>query len=185
MDQVYNSADTESREKTMKIVITGRNFTTYDTRAVRMLTDAGYEVVDYSAADMGSGTDEETVYEAVKDADIAITGLEPYRKALIDRCPGLRMISRRGIGYDTVDIEACKARGITVARTVGMVEGSVAEYVMAAILYFSRRLDLQSRPMHEGRWERILMPGQRAGRSDWSGSAGSEKRLPGARRPSV
>lgn len=143
----------------MKIVITGRDFTTYDTHAVQKLIDAGHEVVDYSAADMGSGTDEATVYEAVKDADIAITGLEPYRKTLLDRCPRLRMISRRGIGYDSIDVEACRANGITLARTVGMVEGSVAEHVIAYILYFSRRIDLQNQLMHEGRWERILVPG--------------------------
>lgn len=146
----------------MKIVITGRNYTTYNTHAMQMLVDAGHEVVDYSAADMGSGTGEDAVYEAVKDADIAVTGLEPYRKTLIDRCPKLRMISRRGIGYDTVDIEACKARGITVARTVGMVEGSVAEQVMAYILYFSRRLDLQNQFMHQGRWERVMTPGAKS-----------------------
>jgi phosphoglycerate dehydrogenase-like enzyme len=129
---------------------------------MQKLIDAAHQVVDYSFADMGSGTSENEVYEAVKDTDIAIAGLEPYRKRLIDKCPRLKMISRRGVGYDTIDVETCKANGITLARTVGAVEGSVAEHVMAYILYFSRRLDLQNQIMQSGGWKRILMPGAKS-----------------------
>lgn len=146
-------------EDTMKVVITGRNFTTCDKDSIQMLIDAGHEVIDYSTADMGSGTDEEIVYEAVKDADIAILGLEPYSESVIKRCPNLKMISRRGIGYDSVDTKACKERGIVLARTVGMVEGAVAEHVMAYILHFARRVAMQNETMYQGQWNRVMAPG--------------------------
>ncbi len=143
----------------MKIVITGRNFTTCDKDSIKMLLDAGHEVIDYSDANMGSGTDEKVVYEAVKDADMAIAGLEPYSEYVIERCPNLKMISRRGIGYDSVDTDACRKHNIVLARTLGMVEGAVAEHVMAYILHFARRISLQNEAMHDGQWNRVMVPG--------------------------
>ncbi|NCC43013.1 MAG: glyoxylate reductase [Clostridia bacterium] len=146
----------------MKIVITGRDFSTSDRHALDMLIAAGHEVIDHSDKGMGSGTKEEIIYEAVKDADIVITGLEPYRDSLLKRCPNLKLISRRGIGYDSVDLDACKRYGITLTRTAGTVEGAVAEQVLAYILYFARRLDIQNASMHQGEWKRTMMPGAKS-----------------------
>ncbi len=143
----------------MKIAINARNFTSADKAAVQMLIDAGHEVVDFGDLGMGIGTDEAKVIETLGDADIVIAGLEPYTENVFKACPNLKMISRRGIGYDSIDIEACKGNGITLARTFGSVEGAVAEHVMAYILYFSRRIDLQNESMHKKLWERTLMPG--------------------------
>lgn len=143
----------------MKVVITGRNFSGKDGAGLVMLQAAGLEVVDYSDRDFGTGTSEQVVREAVADADIAIAGLEPYSRLVIESCPNLKMISRRGIGYDNVDLAACREGGITVLRTAGKVEGAVAEHVLAYILYMARRVDLQSAAMHDGKWQRVMMPG--------------------------
>lgn len=146
----------------MKIVVTARDFTGKDRRALNMLLQAGHEVIDDSDRGMGPGTSEEAVIDAVGDADIAIAGLEPYRAALLERCPNLKLISRRGIGYDSVDVDACRRHGVTLARTMGTVEGSVAEHVMAYILHFARRVDLQSESMHRGEWKRVMTPGAKS-----------------------
>lgn len=69
----------------MKIAITARNFRAYDTCAIEKLQKDGHEIIDYSEAGMGTGTDENTVFQAVRDADIAIAGLEPYGKALLEK----------------------------------------------------------------------------------------------------
>ncbi len=143
----------------MKIVITARNFSSTEPHAVKMLQDAGHEVHDYGHLDMGMGTEEALVAQTVADAEIVIAGLEPYTESVINACPNLKMISRRGIGYDSIDIEACKKHGVTLGRTVGHVEAAVAEHVMAYILYFARRIDLQNTHMHEKKWQRTLVPG--------------------------
>ena len=167
----------------MKIVITARNFSTGDDAAVRLLTDAGYEVVDLSEADMGTGTPEETVLAAVRDADAVIAGLEPFSAHVLDNCPDLRVVSRRGIGYDSVDLDACRRNRITLARTVGAVEGSVAEQVLAYILWFSRRLDLQNASMHKGEWKRTMMPGAKTRRLGLVGFGGIGKEIARRARP--
>ena len=142
-----------------KIIITGRNFTEPDDGALQMLKNARYEVIDLGKLGMAHGTPEKEVAEAVKDADAVIAGLEPYTEGVLSVCPKLKLISRRGIGYDSVDVEACHRHGVTLCRTAGMVEGSVAEQVMAYILYFARRIDLQNQYMQEGQWKRLMMPG--------------------------
>lgn len=146
----------------MKVVITGRDFSTYNQEAINMLKNEGLEVIDYSDRNFGSGTSEEEVLEVISDADIAICGLEPYSQYVLKNCLNLKMISRRGIGYDNIDIKTCKKLGITVSRTVGAVESSVSEAVMAYILYFARRIDLQNQYMQDHMWKRIMTMGAKS-----------------------
>ena len=167
----------------MKIVITARNFSTGDDSAVRLLQAAGHEIVDFSEADMGAGTPESAVWEAVSDAEIAIAGLEPFSRTVLEHCPNLRLISRRGIGYDSVDLDACMDHHITLCRTVGAVEGSVAEHVLAYILYFARRLDLQNVPMHEGKWQRTMTSGAKTRKLGLVGFGGIGKEIALRARP--
>ncbi len=47
--------------------------------------------------------------------------------ALLDKLPNLKVIARRGVGFDNVDVTAAEQRGIRVTRTVGAVEEAVAE----------------------------------------------------------
>ena len=143
----------------MKVVITARNFQLPGCKAIDMLQQAGFETVDYGHLGLSVGADEELLYSLMNDADAVICGLEPYRGPLLERCPRLKVLSRRGIGYDSVDPDACRRLGISLWRTAGAVEGSVAEHVMAYLLYEARRIDLQDAPMHRHEWKRSLLPG--------------------------
>lgn len=143
----------------MKIVITARNFSTSNKEALNMLLKNGFEVDDHSAEDIGNGTDSQYISELISSADAVICGPETISDSAIENAKSLRLISRRGVGYDSVNVELCRQKGIVIARAVGTVEGSVAESVMAYILYFSRRIDLQSAEMHSGNWHRIMTSG--------------------------
>ncbi len=143
----------------MKVVVTARNFSTDDKAALKMLQDAGFNVDDHSAEDIGSATDEEYVRSLVLDADAVICGPEGISNEAISENKNLKIVSRRGIGYDSIDVDFCKKNGVAVARALGTVEGSVAESVMAYILYFARRIDLQSESMNKCEWKRIMTPG--------------------------
>lgn len=164
-------------DEMMKIIITARNFSNYCIHALRMLTEAGHEVLDYGDRDLGNGTDEAVLYSLVRDADIVICGSEPYGESLLKRCQKLKMLSIRGIGYDSKDIAYCKTNQITIARAFGTVEGAVAEHVMAYILYFARRIDLQNASMQEGRWERMMMEGAKGRKLGLVGFGGIGKEI--------
>lgn len=161
----------------MKIVITARDYAACSDAQVQRLRAAGHTVRDYSSLGLSAGAPLADMIRLVADADAVIAGLEPIGAALLDACPSLRLVSRRGIGYDSVDIAACRARGVTVARTLGAVEGAVAELVMAYILHFARRLDLQSAAMHAGLWQRMRMPGAKNSRLGLVGFGGIGKEI--------
>lgn len=60
--------------------------------------------------------------------------------ALLDQTPNLIAVSSNGAGYDTVDVDACTARGIAVVNQSGGNKEAVAEHALAMMLTLSKRL---------------------------------------------
>lgn len=143
----------------MKIVITARNFSSCTDAHVRLLEQAGHTVLDYTHKNIGSNITAEELLPLIDDAEVLIAGAEPITADILAACPNLKCVSRRGIGCDSVDQNACKANGIALTRTVGAVEGAVAELALAYLLHFGRNIALQNRDMHNRVWKRIQTPG--------------------------
>lgn len=53
---------------------------------------------------------------------------------LLDGAPNLKVVGRAGVGLDNIDVDACRARGITVVSTPNANTQAVAEYVFALLL---------------------------------------------------
>ena len=143
----------------MKVVITSRDFSGPSPEVMDWFKEQGVEVVDLSEAGFGSKTTDEEMINAIGDADGLINAIEKASEAVFRACPNLKYVSRRGVGLDSVDVEYCKAHGIKVARAKGTIESAVGEGVMAYILHFARRLDLQNESMQKGIWQRIFVKG--------------------------
>ncbi|MBY0522954.1 MAG: D-glycerate dehydrogenase [Gemmataceae bacterium] len=60
--------------------------------------------------------------------------------ALLDRLPGVRVISNFGVGVDHIDLAAAAARGIPVGNTPGVLDGATADMAFALLLAAGRRL---------------------------------------------
>ena len=69
-------------------------------------------------------------------------------------CPKLEMISGFGVGYDAVDLPACRARGIRVTNTPDVLNDAVAEMGMAMMLALARQIPQADQYVRTGRWER-------------------------------
>mgnify|MGYP001222365803 CR=1 FL=1 len=52
----------------------------------------------------------------------------------------LRIISRWGVGFERIDVDAATAHGIVVAYTPGMLDEAVADYTFALLLSIARRI---------------------------------------------
>ena len=140
----------------MKVIISARNFCFEGCRAKELLEENGFEVVDISNRKF----DNESEYAAALcDADIIINGFEKMSTAVIESCKKLKLISIRGVGYDYIDIEACKRKNIAVLRTVGTVGEAVSEQVIAYIMHFARRIETLNSCMQQGSWNRIMTEG--------------------------
>ena len=71
--------------------------------------------------------------------------------AALDRC---KVVGRLGVGLDNIDVEACKARGLSVIPATGANALSVAEYVIASAMMLMRGAYRSTSDVSEGRWPR-------------------------------
>jgi D-lactate dehydrogenase len=69
--------------------------------------------------------------------------------SVLEQFPNLKLITARSTGYDNIDLEACKARGIVVATVPAYGENTVAEYAFALILTLSRKIYESCEQIHQ------------------------------------
>lgn len=83
-------------------------------------------------------TDEEFI-EKARDVDFLLVGSGKLNKHIIDRLEKVKLIQTIGVGYNGIDIEAAKERGIYVANAKGVNKVSVAEHAIGLMLAALRR----------------------------------------------
>ena len=88
--------------------------------------------------------------------DIIIAGTETYGSEQLDLCPNLKMISRVGIGLDSVDLKECAKRGIIVTNTPDAPSNAVAELTISQILTSLRYTNIVDQEMKDYTWKRII-----------------------------
>jgi glyoxylate reductase len=71
----------------------------------------------------------------------------------LDLLPDLRLLANYGVGYDTVDVVACRKRGVAVTNTPGVLDAAVADLTLALILACRRHLVESDRFVREGHWQ--------------------------------
>jgi lactate dehydrogenase-like 2-hydroxyacid dehydrogenase len=79
---------------------------------------------------------------------------QPVDDAVLDLFPDLRVVANYGVGYDQVDVAACRARRIAVTNTPGVLDPAVADLTLALVLACLRRVVAGDRLVREGRWRR-------------------------------
>lgn len=81
---------------------------------------------------------------------------------LLDRLPSLQIVVINGVGYDGIDLAACRARGIRVTNTPDVLTEDVADTAAALVLMTSRRFIAANRFLHAGGWPSGPFPLSRA-----------------------
>ncbi|MBN1131478.1 MAG: 3-phosphoglycerate dehydrogenase [Bacteroidales bacterium] len=98
-----------------------------------LLTEAGYEVVlleKYGSQD--------ALLKAVEEVDAMIIRSDVVDKDVINASRNLKIVVRAGAGYDNVDLEAAKAKGVVVMNTPGQNANAVAELAFGMMVYLNR-----------------------------------------------
>jgi glyoxylate reductase len=92
---------------------------------------------------------------ALQEAEILVpTVTDRIDKALIDGANAkFKMIANFGTGVDHIDLDAAKARGITVTNTPGVLTEDTADMTMALILAVPRRVIEGALVVREGKWQ--------------------------------
>jgi len=99
-------------------------------------------------------------------ATVVIAGVEPYDAATLECLPFLRCISRCGVGVDSIDLAAARARSIVVLNTPLPPAAAVAELALAMMLSLCRNLPRQAARARNNEWARIeahLLGGRHVG----------------------
>ncbi len=72
--------------------------------------------------------------------------------------PGLRVVANYAVGYDNIDLDACRARGVIVTNTPHAVTEGTANLAIALMLAVARRVVEGDRFIRAGRWKGVLGP---------------------------
>ena len=83
--------------------------------------------IEYLINPLNKKLTEDELVEMAADFDVIIAGTEPITRKVIDNAPNLKLISRVGIGLDSVDLMAAEERSITVSYTPNAPAPAVAE----------------------------------------------------------
>ncbi len=89
---------------------------------------------------------------------MATSGFHGADAALIDALPKLEIISSFGVGYDAVDVEAARRRGVIVTNTPGVLNDAVADLTIGLIIAAARRIAQGDRFVRDGKWLRQSLP---------------------------
>ena len=137
----------------LKVLITTIPFADKNNLPLELLKSVGAEVV---INPIGRKLKEEELVELVGDYDILIAGTEPITSKVLYRAKKLKLISRVGIGLDSVDLAEAKKRGILVSYTPDAPAPAVAELTMGLMLSLLRNIHLSNIEMHRGQWHRYF-----------------------------
>lgn len=110
--------------------------------------------IDYLINPTGRKLKEDELAEMVTDFDVLIAGTEPITDKVMARAQCLKLISRVGIGLDSVDLLAAERRGIQVSYTPDAPAPAVAELTIGLMLSLLRSVHVGNAQMHRGEWQR-------------------------------
>lgn len=126
----------------MKIVVPSSPMNRVD-----LYKDAGFEVVEARIKT------EEDMIEFMQDADGAQVNTLPLTtRRVLESCPKLKVISRFGVGVDSIDLDAATELGILACNVPGVNTTEVADHAVAMLLALTRRMVDAVNTTREGAW---------------------------------
>jgi D-3-phosphoglycerate dehydrogenase / 2-oxoglutarate reductase len=134
-----------------KVLITTVPFADHNRLPIEMLNNAGVEFV---VNPIGRKLKEDELAELVSDYDVLIAGTEPITDKVMSRATNLKLISRVGVGLDSVDLHAARRRGIQVSYTAEAPAPAVAELTVGLMLSLLRHVHVANGQMHRSLWHR-------------------------------
>lgn len=103
---------------------------------------------------------EEELIEALDGVCVHVCGNDAYTRRVFEHpnAKSLRMLSKFGVGIETLDIAAATEHGVFVANTPGAGAETVAEFTLTLLLSMARRLPENERLLRSGQWGRSIGP---------------------------
>ena len=132
-----------------RVLVTARAFWVSGQAAREALQGAGCEVVDSPKA---GPIPEEELISLLQGCQGVIASSDPYTARVFAGCPDLKVVSRCGVGTDSVDFAAATEAGVVVTNTPGAMTDAVADYTFALMLSLARCIVQGDVLMRSGGW---------------------------------
>ena len=92
------------------------------------------------------------IAERIGDAEIVVMNKTPISKETIDKCPNIKAIAVLATGYNVVDYNYAKEKGIPVLNVPTYGTASVSQFSIALLLEICHHIGHHSKSVHDGNW---------------------------------
>ncbi|GAB7189602.1 C-terminal binding protein [Kineococcus sp. NUM-3379] len=142
----------------MRVLVTDAEYADLDLER-EVLAAAGHELVVASCRTAAE------VAAAAAGADALLVQYAPVTAEVLDAAPSVRLVSRYGVGVDSVDLDAARERGVWVCNVPDYGTETVALHAVAMLLALLRNLGGHDRAVRSGAWDyklggRLRRPGE-------------------------
>lgn len=107
---------------------------------------------EFGEYDVYEKTSVDQIEERAKDADVIIMNKLPMNEATIGNLKNLKLILITATGYDNIDVEYCKKRGIEVRNAKGYSTVSVVQHTFASLFYIYEKLNYYDEYVKSGEY---------------------------------
>ena len=143
----------KNREDFMtKILVTSTSFGQKDKTPLELLQSKGYEI---SWNESGKPLSAADLITKLKGCAGVIAGLDHFSAEVFENTEDLKVVARYGVGFDRVDLEAAKKKGVIVTNTPTANSDSVADLAVGLMLAVARHLAEAHRQTLEGKWSKL------------------------------
>jgi ribulose-phosphate 3-epimerase len=136
-----------------RVLVASRSFGPNVPESLEKMRTMGCELISNT---WGRAPTESELLEVVGNVHAIISGTEPLSARVIEAAPHLRVIAKHGVGFENIDLEAAKARGIPVALAGSSIADSVADMAFALLIASARRIPQGDRAVRAGQWPRMV-----------------------------
>jgi D-3-phosphoglycerate dehydrogenase / 2-oxoglutarate reductase len=138
----------------MKVLLSTFPFGKYDKSPIKLLEETGWEIIYNPFKRRLKPSD---MPELTSGVDGIIAGTEPYTRELFERNKGsLKVISRVGIGLDSIDFGAAHDNDVKITYTPDAPSQAVAELTVAQIINLNRYIMSSDRSIRSHAWNRMI-----------------------------
>ena len=146
----------------MKVITTTSSFGKNDPTPLEYLR----KKCDVTLNPYGRKLSTDEFIELTKDVDAVIAGVEPITRDALALRRNIKVISRCGVGLDSLDVDACNEFGIRVYNTPQAPVGSVAELTVTLILDMIKNVTNMNASLKAGKWSKmsgLMLEGKKVG----------------------
>ncbi|HZD25615.1 MAG TPA: hydroxyacid dehydrogenase [Alphaproteobacteria bacterium] len=118
------------------------------TDGVRSVLDRRDDVVYERFTELG----EDNILQHIANYDAVILGVAPFTARIIEKAERLKIASRHGVGYDSVDVAALTRAGIPLSVVGTANSVTVAEHALFFMLALAKRARVYDREVRAGNW---------------------------------